>query len=657
MSDEKQTEQNSISVDKDFSGGVLIAGKENIANVNITQHITQLPPEKSKEDKPKSKNARLFIPVCISGIIAAGVVCWWWFVIYNVIKPFEGFTYGIIVAPFKENIDKPKYTGKEIQSSIQNTLNFRFKEWGINDAEARKAMILIESHEEARQFGKKYQAELVIWGSIEIQGIIPNITVVDKKSEASEIMEPETTIGKDSLCHVIIEKNLNEIRFPALTDEPIKLVSFVSGLKSYRQGNYKKAIEYFTYSIPDDPIKSIDSSRIFFYRGNTWNDMKEYNNAINDYTKAISINPKYDEAYNSRGLTYQKKGEYDKAIEEYTATLKINQNFTCAYINRGCVYRTKNDYDKAITDYNSAVKIDSKNPLSYLGRGDVYQETGEYDKAIKDYTKTIQLGLEHECLLCSYLFRAYHSRGDLYLYLGKYDEAIEDYSWYIDEETKEDDIFNKRGFAYHTKGEHDKAIADYTKAIQINTKNTWSYNSRGLAYQNKGKYDKAIADYTKAIQIDSESSIKYYTQAIKINPKNTWAYSNRGYAYQTNGEYGKAIEDYTRAIEINPKDVLLYNNISWLLATCPDDKYRNGDKAIEFIKKAKQLQASNHIIWNIMAAVNAEIGKFELAVKNQEKAIEMLSEKDKDKHLSEYTEHLNSYKAKKPWREKPKAGK
>jgi len=225
---------------------------------------------------------------------------------------------------------------------------------------------------------------------------------------------------------------------------------------------------------------------------------------------------------------------------------------------------------------------------------------------------------------------------------NNYDKAIEDYSQAIQINPKLAEAHNSRGIAYEKKGGYDKAIEDYSQAIQINSKYYDAYNNRGMAYYDKGEYEKAVADYT---------------QVIRINTKNNWIYNNRGMAYHAKGEYDKAIDDYNTAIQINPKYVWAYNNISRLLATCPDAKYRNGTKAIEFAQKATGLDPNGCDYWDTLAAAYAEAGKFEDAVKTQEKAIEMLNEKDRDKKLSEYTEHLNFYKAKKPWREKPKSGK
>jgi tetratricopeptide (TPR) repeat protein len=220
--------------------------------------------------------------------------------------------------------------------------------------------------------------------------------------------------------------------------------------------------------------------------------------------------------------------------------------------------------------------------------------------------------------------------------MKEYDKAIDSYTQAIQINPKYDLAYNDRGYAYREKGDYGKAIDDYTKIIQINPEFYCAYINRGDIYKEKGEYDKAIADYTQAIQID---------------PKNSWGYYRRGGGYQKKDDYDKAIENYTQATQINPKAAGTYNCVSWLFSTCPDGRYRNGEKALEFAKKATGLEPNNSCFRDTLAAAYAEAGKFEDAVKNQEKAIDMLNEKDKNT-LSRFTERLNFYKAKKPWREK-----
>ncbi|MDP1758576.1 MAG: tetratricopeptide repeat protein, partial [Thermodesulfovibrionales bacterium] len=59
-------------------------------------------------------------------------------------------------------------------------------------------------------------------------------------------------------------------------------------------------------------------AQFYFDRGNGFFNEGDFDKAIPDYTKAISIDPKYSEAYFNRGQAYYKKEKYEEAIKDYT---------------------------------------------------------------------------------------------------------------------------------------------------------------------------------------------------------------------------------------------------------------------------------------------------------------------------------------------------
>jgi|GEM_PF-3771313 len=62
------------------------------------------------------------------------------------------------------------------------------------------------------------------------------------------------------------------------------------------------------------------------------------------------------EAYLTIGNAYAHKGQYDKAIENYNKAIQLNPNLAEAYYNRGVAYKHKGQYDKAISDFQTACK-------------------------------------------------------------------------------------------------------------------------------------------------------------------------------------------------------------------------------------------------------------------------------------------------------------
>jgi tetratricopeptide (TPR) repeat protein len=61
------------------------------------------------------------------------------------------------------------------------------------------------------------------------------------------------------------------------------------------------------------------------------------------------------EAYFNRGVLYDYLGEYDNAILNYDRVISINQNHADAYSNRGLAYFNLKDYKKAIQSYSRAI--------------------------------------------------------------------------------------------------------------------------------------------------------------------------------------------------------------------------------------------------------------------------------------------------------------
>ena len=159
------------------------------------------------------------------------------------------------------------------------------------------------------------------------------------------------------------------------------------------------------------------------------------------------------------------------------------------------------------------------------------------------------------------------------------------------------------------KGEYDKAIADFTAAIGIDPKNATPYEGRAGIYAKSGQYDKAIADYT---------------QALWIGPKRAEMYYDRGKVYRTKADWDNAIGDLAEAVRLEPKNAGFRNDLAWLLATCPQSRLRDGQRAIDHATTACALTKWNDFgCLDTLAAAYAEAGKFAKAVEFEQKALDM----------------------------------
>jgi len=170
------------------------------------------------------------------------------------------------------------------------------------------------------------------------------------------------------------------------------------------------------------------------------------------------------------------------------------------------------------------------------------------------------------------------------------------------------------------------------------------------------KYEKG-----EGVDQDYEQAIYWYQRAIESDRSRSKSYYNLGRLYGLQGQYDNAIENLNKAIENNPRYARAYNEKAWILATCPNEKYRDGDKAIELAKKAVELSLTypdQDILsltaptMDTLAAAYAEAGRYEDAITTQEKAISVLrKENEPEDVISEFKERLTAYQAHKPWRD------
>jgi tetratricopeptide (TPR) repeat protein len=103
----------------------------------------------------------------------------------------------------------------------------------------------------------------------------------------------------------------------------------------------------------------------WFSKGYEASTLKLWDKAIEYWTNAIKLNPKYDDAYNNRGVAYGKKGLYNEAIEDYTKAIELNPKDADAYNNRGLAYKKKGLHSEAIENYTKAIKINPKDAKAF----------------------------------------------------------------------------------------------------------------------------------------------------------------------------------------------------------------------------------------------------------------------------------------------------
>ncbi len=117
-----------------------------------------------------------------------------------------------------------------------------------------------------------------------------------------------------------------------------------------------------------------------------------YDDAIQEYNKAIHLDPGFTKAYFWRAVAHYQMAEYPSAVADCNQAIKLDPNLVEAYITRATAYCASGQYDLAITDCNKAIEINpGMRGIAYLYRGYVHSRKGEHEMAIADRDRAIEI--------------------------------------------------------------------------------------------------------------------------------------------------------------------------------------------------------------------------------------------------------------------------
>jgi tetratricopeptide (TPR) repeat protein len=362
-------------------------------------------------------------------------------------------------------------------------------------------------------------------------------------------------------------------------------------------------------------------------RGLMLADMNKLELALEDLNKAIELDPKNGPTFEAQAIVLARLKKFDLALAALDKARKINPDSVMPLVQRARVHTAQENLDAAIIDLDQALNIDPENAAVLLMRSGIYQEMGKKDKALADADHALKIKPDYP--------PAVRTRVLLLADARRFDEAVGELEKLLKSDPKDALSLLQLAMLYGAQKKAAKSIETYTSLLALAPEEWRGLRGRGDAYLNAGKQAEAIADYEKA---------------LKLMPKEPDAPPSP--TKEKNGTKTKDKESAstpsTATATASPEKAGILNNLAWVLATSPNEKIRNGKRAIELATEACKLtDYKTAYILSTLAASYAETGDFDSAVKWSTKAVE-IGDKGHDESLKK---ELESYKAKKPWRE------
>lgn len=135
-------------------------------------------------------------------------------------------------------------------------------------------------------------------------------------------------------------------------------VQFEEAMAARLAGKMEKAIEHLTLAIQASP----DTGNLYYWRADIHNRIDQYDEAIEDYTKALELMPQHRASLLGRGIARIWNEQWDLAIQDLSAVLDADAPqddaiAASAHRARGVLNAVKGHSMEAIADYEAYLSI------------------------------------------------------------------------------------------------------------------------------------------------------------------------------------------------------------------------------------------------------------------------------------------------------------
>lgn len=308
------------------------------------------------------------------------------------------------------------------------------------------------------------------------------------------------------------------------------------------------------------------TAKKYFSSGEKYQTAKSYNEAVDNYTKAIEMDPNYVKAYIARAECFELLGKKSEAAEDYKRATVFSPKEKELYFKAGSLYFDIQKYPEAdvmlkqaidkddsyieaidlrlktlirLANFQEGLKVAElalgikKTAVSIFNRAMMHDSLKNYVAAEKDYKESKYFDSKY--------IPAYVGLALVQLKLNKADEALAICETALTKVPNSKEVFFARSQVYSQKGDFQNAINDITKVIVGNEKNSTAYFMRASYYQKLGQWQNAINDFNKCLSIDL---------------KNNSAIIGRANSHEQLANYTAAIKDYETILKSASTDAV-----------------------------------------------------------------------------------------------------
>ncbi len=301
---------------------------------------------------------------------------------------------------------------------------------------------------------------------------------------------------------------------------------FRAGMTFVQSGKYNDAVDQFSRALEADP----EFVQAYIERSKSLEATGRLGEAADDLSRAATFEHKDPALFFNAARLYFLLGNHKEALEWINKCILKDRRSDEAHRLQGRIQMALEDYSASLASLNRAIDL-KENAPNYYYRAQLSEIMKNPVQAESDYKKAI--GRDEDYLI------AYIALARLKLKSDKHENAILNCNEVIRREPFNRDGLLIRSRAYAATSRYPEAIEDISKILSQNTEDGELYFTRGTYYQDFIQHQNAINDFSKVLMIHQDHSEAIF---------------RRAHSYEQIGEFGLAIKDYEKLTRLSVND-------------------------------------------------------------------------------------------------------
>ena len=380
-----------------------------------------------------------------------------------------------------------------------------------------------------------------------------------------------------------------------------------------QQKQYKDAIEAYRHAI------ELDRDNLDAIRGlaeNLLND-GQADAALEQYKVIADANPEDAQTYVRIAEIYRKQGKFDLALDNLKKAESMVQDSVEVPYNIAAIYQAQGRYDEAVPIMRDLLKKSEKpdgkysngeksNRAVFLERlGTIYRDQGNNQAANETFRQIIALGGDDN------IERGYQQIIDTWRDAKEWQKATDAAKEAVQKLPTSRDLKMVLAAQQADMGEADKALKDVRAMLKGGTNPDDRQVYITLAQMNTRlrRFSEAEQALDKAEQLSSKSEDKEYVWFL------------RGATFEREKHYPEAEEQFKKVLASDPEHASALNYLGYMLA----DQNMKLEEALGYIKRAVDLDPANGAYLDSLGWAYFRLGKYELAEDNLLKASQKIN--------------------------------